>query len=201
MHRKIDAMPKGIIEGHADFDGLRACSTYLHETIHWWQHSGSTLGLLLSLSYPGQAHVNHNYLKNLLGKIGPKKSIRRFVESSEPSRGPETPRGLANVVVNNHFDIEFFRILMTNPQMIRQVVEHPLFDCIGHANQVNLSEAAASGSNANQPCWMPKLEPHIQPGFPRGDRSCRCSPHIRRAGAVRATAIPVFHLRTEADMG
>jgi hypothetical protein len=136
VHRKIEAMPKGIIEGRPDFDSLRAYSTYLHETIHWWQHSGSTTGLLLSLSYPGQAHTNHNHLKNLLQAIGPKKSMLRFVENSGGPGGPETPSGLANVVVNNHFDIEFFRILTTTPSMIREAVDHPLFDCIGHSYQI-----------------------------------------------------------------
>jgi hypothetical protein len=51
VHRKIEAIPSGLIHGHVDFEGLQAYSTYLHETIHWWQHIGSTTGLLLSLSY------------------------------------------------------------------------------------------------------------------------------------------------------
>ena len=44
--------------------------------------------------------------------------------------------------MNNHFDIEFFRLLATNPPvaanhtLIRQIVKHPLFDCIGHSYQV-----------------------------------------------------------------
>lgn len=142
VHRKIDALPKGIIKGHADFDNLRAYSTYLHETIHWWQHSGSTTGLLLSLSYPGQAHTNYNFLKDLLRMIGPKKSLLQFVESGTGSGGPDTPGGLANVVVNNHFDIEFFRILTTSPQMIQQAVAHPLFDCIGHSFQIAYANIA-----------------------------------------------------------
>lgn len=136
VHRKIEALPKGIIEGRPDVDSLRAYSTYLHETIHWWQHSGSTLGLLLSLSYPGQAYTNYSHLKNLLGAIGPKKSMLRFAENSGGPAGPESPAGLANIVVNNHFDIEFFRILTTTPGMIRQAVDHPLFDCIGHSYQI-----------------------------------------------------------------
>jgi hypothetical protein len=28
-----------------------ALSTYLHETVHWWQHIGSTAGLVSSLAY------------------------------------------------------------------------------------------------------------------------------------------------------
>jgi hypothetical protein len=132
VHRKIEAMPTGIIEGAVDFDGVQAFSTYLHETVHWWQHIGSTTGLMLSLSYPGQAHANYKQLKSLIGSIGPKKSILRVVETSVEPGGLGTPHGEANFVVNTHFDIEFFRVLITNPLMAPQAVEHPLFDCIGH---------------------------------------------------------------------
>ena len=42
-HRKIEALPKGIIEGSRNFHSMQAYSTYLHETIHWRQHNGETL--------------------------------------------------------------------------------------------------------------------------------------------------------------
>ena len=42
-HRKIEALPKGIIEGSRNFHSIDAYSTYLHETIHWRQHNGETL--------------------------------------------------------------------------------------------------------------------------------------------------------------
>jgi hypothetical protein len=120
VHRKIDALQPAIAAGRIDFEGLRAFSTYVHETIHWWQHIGSTTGLMLSLSYPGQSHANHSQLKNLLAQIGPKKSIRRFVEAgSDPGGGPETPEGLASIIVNNHFDMEFFRMLCLHPERAR----------------------------------------------------------------------------------
>lgn len=137
IHRKIAAMPEGIVTGGIDIDNIQAYSTYLHETIHWWQHVGSTTGFLLSLSYPGQAHANYTHLKELTRLIGPKKSIFRFVEKAEgPGGNPETPAGLASIVVNNHFDIEFFRLLVKNPRLIKQIVEHPLFDCVGHSYEI-----------------------------------------------------------------
>jgi len=137
IHRKIASMPEGIVTGGIDFDNIQAYSTYIHETIHWWQHVGSTTGLMLSLSYPGQAHANYTHLKKLMRLIGPKKSILRFVEEmEEPGGDPETPAGLANIVVNNHFDIEFFRLLAKSPRLMRQIVEHPLFDCVGHSYQI-----------------------------------------------------------------
>ena len=135
IHRKIAAMQTGIVT--TSFEGFRAYSTYLHETIHWWQHIGSVTGLMLSLSYPGQAHANHTHLKKLLTRIGPKKSILRFVEKAEgPGGDPETPAGLASIVVNNHFDFEFFRALAVKPEFAREAIEHPYFDCIGHSYQI-----------------------------------------------------------------
>lgn len=137
IHHKIAAMPEGIVTGGIDFDNIQAYSTYVHETIHWWQHIGSITGLMLSLSYPGQAHANYNNLKELTRRIGPKKSILRFVEGANaPGGDPKTPAGLANIVVNNHFDIEFFRLIAKNPRLIRQIVEHPLFDCVGHSYEI-----------------------------------------------------------------
>jgi hypothetical protein len=50
IHRKIAALQTGIVTGTIGFEGFRAYSTYVHETIHWWQHIGSVTGLMLSLS-------------------------------------------------------------------------------------------------------------------------------------------------------
>lgn len=139
IHRKIAVLPKGIVDlnGGIDFDNIQAYSTYLHETIHWWQHVGSTTGILLSLSYPGQAHGNYHHLKELKRLIGPKKSILRFVETGEgPGGNLETPFGRASIIVNNHFDIEFFRLLAKDPRLIPQIVAHPLFDCVGHSYEI-----------------------------------------------------------------
>lgn len=137
IHRKIAAMPGGIVKGGIDFDSLQAYSTYVHETIHWWQHIGSTAGLMLSLSYPAQAHVNYTHLKNLTEHVGPQKSVLRFVEKwGIPGGKPETPSGLANTIVNNHFDIEFYRLAVKNPALIKEIIKHPLFECIGHSYEI-----------------------------------------------------------------
>ena len=78
VHQKISELPAGIVSSREiGFDGAQAFSTYLHETIHWWQHAGSTYGLMRSLSYPTQAHSNSKYLKELITKIGFKKPLNR----------------------------------------------------------------------------------------------------------------------------
>jgi hypothetical protein len=141
VHRKIAALPHGIVERPLDPDGVQAFSTYLHETIHWWQHVGSTIGLLLSLSYPAQAHANYTQLKKLLAVIGPKKSVYRLLETRGLDRtgDPTTPGGLANVILNNYFDMESFRLLVNSPAAVRELVENPLFESIGHSYQVALA--------------------------------------------------------------
>ncbi|MEQ9567239.1 MAG: hypothetical protein RLN85_15740, partial [Pseudomonadales bacterium] len=45
VHRKLASMPDGIVTSDAiDLEGVEAFSTYMHETIHWWKHVGSTYG-------------------------------------------------------------------------------------------------------------------------------------------------------------
>ena len=49
IHRILAATPAGIYDrSQISFEQVQAFSTYLHETIHWWQHIGSTAGLILS---------------------------------------------------------------------------------------------------------------------------------------------------------
>ncbi len=140
VHRKIAAIPNGIVRG-IDVESLQAYSTYLHETIHWWQHIGSTAGIMRSLSYPAEAHANYGHLKKLLNAVGPKKSILRLSENATaPGGDPDSPEGLANIVVNNHFDMEFFRQLTMNPKLIEQIAQHPQFDCIGHSCEITYGE-------------------------------------------------------------
>ncbi len=133
VHRQLAALPSGIVTENMDPDSLQAFSTYLHETIHWWQHVGSTAGFVRSLSYPAQAHVNYKHLRQLLAAVGPKKSIEKLLERLDGPSAPGTPAGLANTIVNNHYDIEFFRFLTFNQTHARQVIANPFFDCVGHS--------------------------------------------------------------------
>lgn len=134
VHRRLAALPDGITSfNEVQFEGLQAFSTYLHETVHWWQHIGSTAGLVLSLSHPAQAHANYSHLKRLLRAIGPKKSVLEWVEEQASGGGPETPAGIANTIVNNHFDIEFFRTIALHPRLSRTAADHVMFESVGHS--------------------------------------------------------------------
>jgi hypothetical protein len=49
IHQLLDAVPSGTYSaGGLDGETILAYSTYLHETVHWWQHMGSTTGPVLS---------------------------------------------------------------------------------------------------------------------------------------------------------
>jgi hypothetical protein len=109
IHKTMATLPDGVVVGgRLDFSQLQAFSTFLHETVHWWQHVGSTYGLLLSLSYPTQTQGNYVQLKKLISLVGFQKPIRTLIDRLRGADGPESPSGVANIISNNHFDIEAF---------------------------------------------------------------------------------------------
>ncbi|WBY07732.1 hypothetical protein PIB19_21005 [Sphingomonas sp. 7/4-4] len=132
VHRKLSGVPEGISTSGMDFEAIQAFSTYLHETIHWWQHVGSTFGLILSMTYPTQAHSNYDLLRRLTDQVGFKKSIRQLAETL-PSGGFGTPAGIANTIINNHFDMEVFRGLTVTPLTVEKALRHPQFESHAHS--------------------------------------------------------------------
>ena len=137
VHDLISTLPTGIgFSSSVTFEQMQAFSTYLHETIHWWQHIGSTAGFLMSLSHPAQTHANLKPLLRLLELVGPVKSIYQLAASQSDPSTPDTPAGLANTVINNQFDIEAYRSLVTNPERADQLIHSPLFENMGHAYRI-----------------------------------------------------------------
>src|ERR1017187_3733972 len=83
FHELLNSGPPRILKGEeGDSQLTLAFSTFFHETIHWWQHIGSTSGLMLSLAYPGQSHVNRAPLLEVLRILGPKKSLKTLLPTS-----------------------------------------------------------------------------------------------------------------------
>ena len=136
IHRKLSELEPGIsTNGIIGFDGAQAMSTFLHETMHWWQHIGSTYGFILSLNYPVQSHATHLDLQSLLQQDGFKKSIVKQAEylNIVGSPEPDKPAGIANRIINNHFDMLAFRAFTLGPDAAKQVVQEKLFEAVGHA--------------------------------------------------------------------
>ena len=76
VHNTLSKFEPGITtSGALGWEGAQAMSTYLHETVHWWQHIGSIYGLIFSLNYPVQSHSTHADLKKLVQEDGFKKSV------------------------------------------------------------------------------------------------------------------------------
>jgi hypothetical protein len=124
--------------GKASFETLDAFSTYLHETLHWWQHIGSTTGLMLSFASPAKCHINHERLLKLLGKIGPQKSLRTF-DALHPMGIAQEEGSLLNIVLNNWHDLEFNWRLLINPHSVHSVISSPYFDSVGHSLSIGLA--------------------------------------------------------------
>jgi len=120
----------------------RAFSTVLHETVHWWQHIGTTYGFMLSLMYPGQSHHNHRHLKALLKSVGFKKSIRQLA-ASLPQGAMGTPSSTANIIINNHFDLAVFATFTRDAQAAEFISSKGMFDGGGHAFRITFQNVLA----------------------------------------------------------
>jgi hypothetical protein len=144
IHKLIEAIPAGFHSPKdLDSETIEAFSTYIHETVHWWQHVGSTAGLIYSLSYPTATHSNAESLKSVLQLVGPKKSVLLWAEREQRAGRSAADPGLqaANTVVNNAIDLEFYKAFTANPMIAGELVKSPYFESIGHSYRIAYSHA------------------------------------------------------------
>lgn len=163
-HELMDALPNGLLAGsQISPEGVRAYSTYIHETVHWWQHVGSTSGLLYSLSYLGQSYSTIGFLREVLATFGAKKSLFRWTNEvlraeGEAAQGKLRP---ANIAVNNALDIEFYKAYASSPRTaIRWLVEQIHFECVGHGYHIAYGQLLGMLQAAVDPDWtqLPKAD-------------------------------------------
>jgi hypothetical protein len=138
VHKAIEQLPNGITKAsNMSQDALLAYSTYLHETIHWWQHIGSISGFILSLSYPLQAHINFKHLKDYINQTGLIKSIKKYNELNATEVIPTSPEFISiNQILNNFHDIEFFKhfnINSSNKSLMTSIINDGMYESIGHS--------------------------------------------------------------------
>lgn len=130
----------GVLEAQGGKVSMRECeswnvaqafSTYLHETIHWWQHAGTSAGLMLSFLQPAHAHMNRKLLDEVLATHGP---VKPLLGLAERLLDAEQQDGALNSVLNNWHDLDFFQRLVTNPVgSVTSVASHPYFMSVGHS--------------------------------------------------------------------
>jgi hypothetical protein len=114
---------------------LQAYSTYIHETVHWWQHVGSTSGLLFSLSYLAQCHSSMGELREVLATIGAKKPLKGYTDQVLQTEGhaAQSKLALANIAVNNALDVEYYKAYAYAPrESIHWMIEDNHFESAGH---------------------------------------------------------------------
>ena len=139
-HELVGSIPlDGLKSSEISPELLRAYSTYLHETVHWWQHVGSTSGLLLSLSYLGQSHSTISFLREVLATFGPKKSLLSWTNKVLLAEGElaQAKLAAANTCVNNAIDVEFYKAYAMNPKTaIQWMLEKNHFESVGHCYHI-----------------------------------------------------------------
>jgi hypothetical protein len=133
LHRVLESQGGGISMRECEsWDAAQAFSTYLHETIHWWQHAGTTAGLMLSFLQPAHAHMNRKRFEAVLAKRGAVKPLLGLAEKLLDA-DDEQDESL-NYVLNNWHDLEFFRKLVIDPVgLVSGVASHPYFMSVGHS--------------------------------------------------------------------
>ena len=144
VHQKLADSSLQIIDtNQVPFDKVQAFSTLLHETIHWWQHIGSTAGLLLSLGSPVQIHSSFPQLQIFLRNVGPKKSILKFASTKDATRYSPEAIQATNIIVNNYKDVSFFQTIATRPDLIEEqdIGADPFFESVGHSYYITYSNA------------------------------------------------------------
>ncbi|MPT47969.1 MAG: hypothetical protein E2598_06055 [Sphingobium sp.] len=130
---KIEANAYG--DGPVPWEAVQAYSTYIYETVHWWQHVGSTFGLLLSLSYFSQCHSTMGELREVLETFGPIKSLKRWTDDVllEEGWAAQEKLAAANFAVNNALDVFYYKSYALRPrQAIKWMIEQNHFEDIGY---------------------------------------------------------------------
>jgi hypothetical protein len=135
VHELVDALTKREVDGYETAELFQAYSTYLHETIHWWQHVGSTAGLMLSLAYPAQIYGSMRFLREVADSVGCVKSVKNWAhrEMVGGKTHLDPTLAAANIAVNNALDINFYKQLALSPKVVQQLRTTPYFESVGHS--------------------------------------------------------------------
>lgn len=135
VHELVDAITKRETHGHETADLMQAYSVYLHETIHWWQHMGSSAGLMLSLAYPAQVYGSMTFLQQFGRSAGCVKPVKTWAHRAmlAGTTHADPTLAAANIAVNNALDIDFYKKIALSPKRARELRHTPYFESVGHS--------------------------------------------------------------------
>lgn len=134
-HDLVDALTRGDTDGHDVAELFQAYSTYLHETLHWWQHVGSTAGLILSLAYPAQIYGSMTFLQTFARGAGGVKPVMAWAHRAmlDGMTHADPVLAAANIAVNNALDIKFYKQLACSPKAVLSLERTRYFESVGHS--------------------------------------------------------------------
>lgn len=137
IHSLVDNLlaKSSIYANEIDEESLQAYSTYIHETVHWWQHKGSISGFVRSMIHPALTHANLESIVKLTKYVGPQKPIVGWAENVQLNNLPRHPEAdaVANSIINNFMDAEFFLALTYKPELATEIYKNNYFECAGHS--------------------------------------------------------------------
>jgi len=111
---------------------FQAFSTYLHETIHWWQHIGSNFGFILHSSFPSFTTDSINHLKELIKENHIEKSLINY-ENAYYTKTGLTDIDSLNIIINNFHDLEYAKLFaMDNKNIEKLINDNRFFLSVGH---------------------------------------------------------------------
>lgn len=127
-----------------NFERIQAFSTYMHENIHWWQHVGSHLGFLTSLSYPALAHYSQRDLNSLVNRNEKFKSILQY-DKRIHTNTTKSDNQEVNRILNNYYDIIYAKAYILDNNNIHKIVEDKrFFLSMGHCFHILWSSSINS---------------------------------------------------------
>lgn len=185
VHQMMDVILRGETDDLDRAEIVQAYSTYLHETLHWWQHIGSSAGLILSLAYPAQVLGSMEFARFFGQTIGAVEAIKAWELRAELNgqTQEDPPLRAANIAVNNTLDIGYYT----------QIAVHPRRAAPDHATASHAEQRLHGGGidPAQRRAAMPMRRsgrPHPSPAFSLRTRSApRCWPRaiwdLKRARA------------------
>lgn len=132
---------------------LFSYGTYIHENIHWWQHKGSICGLMRSMAQISYTHNNLDRIRDLHEHVGGIKPLFKWWHNQQnlEDSSDERVKELANIIINDFVDIEFYLLQSYNPQRIRDLKRDPYYKSSEHsAIMVYLTVLADFTSNVDK---------------------------------------------------
>ncbi len=130
--RLHDEVHKALAKDDLSSERIQAFSTYMHETIHWWQHVGSHLGFITSISHPALAHLAHRYLNTLVKRNEKFKSIIEYDQQIFSQTGNNSNQEV-NKILNYYHDIGYAKAFIADNGNINRINDGRFFLNMGHS--------------------------------------------------------------------